>query len=235
MDDNKQELEKMVDPLDKDNNLIHPHAPADQVENNIDDDKVLEIPIENQVPVDFATASLKTSDDATVAVNEPVLSNTQTDVSNANPLNQPKPHERSMEIEVKVDREVKDTETDAASDFNSSNQQGINVPPEGYMEIEAKHDDKGHELNVGMSKMELSPDREIKEQVLKPKLDVGNEVSMKIPEQSFLLAPDGVEGDESGTEEDQMAFMMDVENFHRERSLEFKPPKFYQKELNLLK
>ncbi|XP_075674680.1 AT-rich interactive domain-containing protein 6-like isoform X2 [Castanea sativa] len=235
MDDNKQELEKMVDPLDKDNNLTHPHAPADQVENNIDDDKVLEIPIENQVPVDVATASLKTSDDATVAVNEPVLSNTQTDVSNANPLNQPKPHERSMEIEVKADREVKDTETDAASDFNPSNQQGTNVPPEGYMEIEAKHDDKGHELNVGMSKMELSPDREIKEQVLKPKLDVGNEVCMKIPEQSFLLAPDGVEGDESGTEEEQMAFMMDVENFHRERSLEFKPPKFYQKELNLLK
>uniref|UniRef100_A0A2N9FZ07 ARID domain-containing protein n=1 Tax=Fagus sylvatica TaxID=28930 RepID=A0A2N9FZ07_FAGSY len=230
--------------MDSDNNSTHPHTPVNKVEeqvnpshveNNIDDDnKGLEFPIENQVPVDVSTTTLKDSDDA----NEPVLANTQTDVTDVNPSNRLKPdspHERSMEIlELKVDREGKDTETDA-SDSNPSNQQGPDVPLEGSMETEAKNEDKGHELNVGMSKMELSPDREIKEQVLKPKLDVGNEVCMKTPEQSFLLAPDGVEGDESGTEEDQTAFMMDVENFYKERSLEFKPPKFYQKELNLLK
>uniref|UniRef100_A0A7N0T1Q8 ARID domain-containing protein n=1 Tax=Kalanchoe fedtschenkoi TaxID=63787 RepID=A0A7N0T1Q8_KALFE len=44
-----------------------------------------------------------------------------------------------------------------------------------------------------------------------------------------------VEGDEAGTEEEQMAFMKDVESFCREKGLEFKPPKFYGEGLNLLK
>uniref|UniRef100_A0A7N0U6D0 Uncharacterized protein n=1 Tax=Kalanchoe fedtschenkoi TaxID=63787 RepID=A0A7N0U6D0_KALFE len=44
-----------------------------------------------------------------------------------------------------------------------------------------------------------------------------------------------VEGDESGTVEEQMAFMKDVESFCREKGLEFKPPKFYGEGLNLLK
>ncbi|GAV85414.1 HSP20 domain-containing protein/ARID domain-containing protein [Cephalotus follicularis] len=53
---------------------------------------------------------------------------------------------------------------------------------------------------------------------------------------SFLL--DGSEiadGSESGTEEDQSAFMRELENFFRERSMEFKPPKFYGEGLNCLK
>ncbi|XP_065856152.1 AT-rich interactive domain-containing protein 3-like isoform X2 [Euphorbia lathyris] len=51
---------------------------------------------------------------------------------------------------------------------------------------------------------------------------------------SFLLDEDH-EGSESGTEEEQSAFMMELENFFRERSMEFKPPKFYGEGLNCLK
>ncbi|KAG5248210.1 AT-rich interactive domain-containing protein [Salix suchowensis] len=51
---------------------------------------------------------------------------------------------------------------------------------------------------------------------------------------SFLL-DSSADGYESGTEEEQAAFMKDVESFHKQNHLEFKPPKFYKEELNLLK
>ncbi|KAF5463569.1 hypothetical protein F2P56_019472 [Juglans regia] len=52
----------------------------------------------------------------------------------------------------------------------------------------------------------------------------------------FLLGNDHMsEGNESGTEEEQSAFMKELENFFRERSTEFKPPKFYGEGLNCLK
>ncbi|KAF7138364.1 hypothetical protein RHSIM_Rhsim07G0258000 [Rhododendron simsii] len=41
--------------------------------------------------------------------------------------------------------------------------------------------------------------------------------------------------DESGTPEDQAAFMKELESFCREMALDFKPPKFYGQPLNLLK
>ncbi|KAH7674024.1 HSP20-like chaperones domain-containing protein [Dioscorea alata] len=53
------------------------------------------------------------------------------------------------------------------------------------------------------------------------------------PNQSFIF--DYTEGEESGTEEDQVAFMNELETFHREKNLEFKPPKFYGEGLNCLK
>ncbi|EXB95103.1 AT-rich interactive domain-containing protein 3 [Morus notabilis] len=43
------------------------------------------------------------------------------------------------------------------------------------------------------------------------------------------------EGSESGAEEDQSNFMKELELFFKERSLEFKPPKFYGEGLNCLK
>ncbi|KAK6916936.1 ARID DNA-binding domain [Dillenia turbinata] len=49
--------------------------------------------------------------------------------------------------------------------------------------------------------------------------------------QSFLSSDDN----DSGTEEEQAAFMKELENFFRETSMEFKPPKFYGEGLNCLK
>jgi len=51
----------------------------------------------------------------------------------------------------------------------------------------------------------------------------------------FLDADHSYDGNESGTEEEQSAFMKELENFFRERSLEFKHPKFYGEGLNCLK
>ncbi|CAO2840504.1 unnamed protein product [Amaranthus hypochondriacus] len=42
-------------------------------------------------------------------------------------------------------------------------------------------------------------------------------------------------GGDSGTEDEQEAFVIELEKFHKERSLDFKPPKFYGGALNLLK
>ncbi|RWW70256.1 hypothetical protein BHE74_00022075 [Ensete ventricosum] len=44
-----------------------------------------------------------------------------------------------------------------------------------------------------------------------------------------------LDGYDSGTEEQQSAFMKELENFYKERSMEFKPPKFYGEGLNCLK
>lgn len=51
----------------------------------------------------------------------------------------------------------------------------------------------------------------------------------------FSDADHSYDGNESGTEEEQSAFMKELENFFRERSMEFKPPKFYGEGLNCLK
>uniref|UniRef100_A0A1J3HFX0 AT-rich interactive domain-containing protein 3 n=1 Tax=Noccaea caerulescens TaxID=107243 RepID=A0A1J3HFX0_NOCCA len=52
--------------------------------------------------------------------------------------------------------------------------------------------------------------------------------------QSFLL-DDMSDGNESGTEEDQSAFMKELHSFFKERGMDFKPPKFYGEGLNCLK
>lgn len=63
--------------------------------------------------------------------------------------------------------------------------------------------------------------------------DNGNSDS---PQNMFFLDADHYyDGNESGTEEDQAVFMKELENFFRERSMEFKPPKFYGEGLNCLK
>ncbi|KAK8512665.1 hypothetical protein V6N13_082800 [Hibiscus sabdariffa] len=52
---------------------------------------------------------------------------------------------------------------------------------------------------------------------------------------SWLLDPENGEADEAGTLEERAAFMKELESFYKDRSLEFKPPKFYGEPLNCLK
>lgn len=44
-----------------------------------------------------------------------------------------------------------------------------------------------------------------------------------------------LDGEDSGDEDEQAAFMQELERFHVEHNLEYKPPKFYGKGLNCLK
>uniref|UniRef100_A0A803KQE9 ARID domain-containing protein n=1 Tax=Chenopodium quinoa TaxID=63459 RepID=A0A803KQE9_CHEQI len=61
------------------------------------------------------------------------------------------------------------------------------------------------------------------------------DVDDKIPSLASKFDVDTTGGGESGTEDEQAAFMMELDKFHKERSLDFKPPKFYGEPLNLLK
>ncbi|XP_024994231.1 AT-rich interactive domain-containing protein 6-like isoform X1 [Cynara cardunculus var. scolymus] len=101
--------------------------------------------------------------------------------------------------------------------------------PEGETrEEEAMEDDDETELN-NFTRMER-PQAE---------LDAGHEEGIGLKtlqnQKSFLLEPNSAVEDESGTEEDQAAFMKELEIFHKERCLEFKPPRFYGEPLNCLK
>ncbi|KAJ4846619.1 AT-rich interactive domain-containing protein 3 [Turnera subulata] len=71
---------------------------------------------------------------------------------------------------------------------------------------------------------------------LKPLLHSEPQLAFTAPSRSFLLDPSSAgDGYESGTEEEQVAFMKDVQSFYKDNGLDFKPPKFYKEELNLLK
>lgn len=209
-----------------------------KIENCVDGKAPDVFPVENPAQVDSASSALKTANDTSMAANEVAHGNAGTEVSDiiySSRREPDSPPKRSMEIEPDNDNKGEYIEETDGSDLNHSNQKLPSASHERSMEMEAKDDQKGHDLNVGMSNMELSPNREVKDLVTKPKLDVEHEFRTKGSEQSSLSATYWDEGDDSGTEEDQAAFMMEVENFCKEKSLEFKPPKFYQKELNLLK
>ncbi|KAF2286362.1 hypothetical protein GH714_015416 [Hevea brasiliensis] len=101
------------------------------------------------------------------------------------------------------------------------------------------HDGKVDDMNVEavkdvVTKVDLSPPQ-IKKEMPKPNLDEEYEATMNTPNKSFLFEPSSAEGYESGTEEEQAAFIKEVETFYKENNLEFKAPKFYKEELNLLK
>lgn len=59
-------------------------------------------------------------------------------------------------------------------------------------------------------------------------------VMAKLSKNSFMFDY-STGGDDSGTEEEQAAFMKELERFYREKMMEFKPPKFYGEGLNCLK
>ncbi|KAA8546195.1 hypothetical protein F0562_020911 [Nyssa sinensis] len=103
------------------------------------------------------------------------------------------------------------------------------------MELPQDNETKEDELNNDVNHMELSPGNEIKEELSKHKQVVGHAVEVKSWNKSFLLEPNAIGGDESGAEEEQAAFMKELETFHKESCLEFKPPRFYGEPLNCLK
>ncbi|RZB92853.1 AT-rich interactive domain-containing protein 5-like [Glycine soja] len=84
------------------------------------------------------------------------------------------------------------------------------------------------EINSGLD----NENRDNEKQAVVAHADNGHSISKNL---YFLDPDDSYNGNESGTEEEQSAFMKELENFFRERSMEFKPPKFYKEELNCLK
>ncbi|CAL1399349.1 unnamed protein product [Linum trigynum] len=104
---------------------------------------------------------------------------------------------------------------------------------------ESKDDQGGERVSVlkdELAKVDLPVHSVNKKELAKSKLDEEESGgALRTPGRNFLLEPSSDEGYESGTEEEQLEFMKEVETFYRDNHLEFKAPKFYKEELNLLK
>lgn len=180
----------------------------------------------------------ETAADANIdAITNRVDNSSETGGSNANPSNQLKsgiPPEVTTETKSK-DANMGDVPKDEVNGKEECSNRDINedVSKPGLDEIKGKNSKAYLEENKDTeSKLKLLD--VMKEEVLTPKLDSGR-VSNMSSNQSFLLEPHASESDETGTEEDQAAFMKELETFFKERSMDFKPPKFYGEGLNLLK
>ncbi|KAM7258951.1 hypothetical protein ACFE04_014692 [Oxalis oulophora] len=108
------------------------------------------------------------------------------------------------------------------------------VENEDYgMELDA-NDDNAAELENRVNGLELS--REIK--TTEPHSLAIVTMDSEVGDEGFIQSYNFEsleDGDEAGTEEEQVAFRREVEAFYKERYLEFKAPKFYKEDLNLLK
>ncbi|CAI0471281.1 unnamed protein product [Linum tenue] len=125
---------------------------------------------------------------------------------------------------------------------DSSADDGTIVPNGQKQFSTTKHeeDDHGGErvsvLKDELAKVDLPVHSVNKKELAKSKLDEEESGgALRTPGRNFLLEPSSDEGYESGTEEEQLEFMKEVETFYRDNHLEFKAPKFYKEELNLLK
>ncbi|KAH9694234.1 protein dead ringer [Citrus sinensis] len=99
-------------------------------------------------------------------------------------------------------------------------------------DIKAKNEEKGEKSDDHISKNDEK--REKLDDALVFEVSV-NKLCDSKNDGIHMHAKNQLESDESGTEDEQVAFAKEVENFYRERNLEFKHPKFYKEDLNLLK
>ncbi|QCD91232.1 HSP20-like chaperone [Vigna unguiculata] len=124
----------------------------------------------------------------------------------------------------------------------------VEVKPEGCGVVDSKNCDNGDPMPASHNEPPISQpapadtntefvnvlevENKVDEKQATDPADNGNSNSKHF---CFLDADHSYDGNESGTEEEQSAFMKELENFFRERSMEFKHPKFYGEGLNCLK
>lgn len=162
--------------------------------------------------------------------------------------------EKESTLKVTVDCEIAQKQTDVADVVQLAAQNETKLvepssgdePPEETLGDKVKasvfsNEETERTLGSETIELELAPvmegtaTDEVEGDGLEPELNAQPEVNVKTPSKTFLLDTNAVIGDESGTEEEQVAFMQDLESFHKERSLEFKAPRFYGEPLNCLK
>ncbi|CAB4291052.1 unnamed protein product [Prunus armeniaca] len=241
--DSEVATEKLIDRVSSEANPSNePHISAET------DDAVCEV--EPDIPRDSKVASEKLIDGVSSEANnsnEPYISaETDNVVCKVEPDKMPR--DSGVATEKLIDGLSSKAKPSSEQHMNAETDNVVskvehNMPLNNEVEMETESDDDGERGGTPKggvsSKTMLSLSTEINEHMLKPKFYVGRKVGMKSleldPKQSSLSGPGAAEDDESGTEEEQAAFMKEVENVYKERNLEFKAPKFYREELNLLK
>lgn len=214
MDDaNKEEQKDVKDAVDDSNlNQTHDHVVVEEAEEK-NPDSVNNVESETHDSVKDSEAQVCSTPTGTK--------------SSEDPGNPAKPS-----VEVKVNSEN--------GSLVSNVDTGRSHKGEVYVVIGKDGDDavKGEKNKDGMgSKLGLSSVMEVKDQETKNQLNGRHEIGIKSSEaaQIFHWEAETFGGDESGTDEEQAAFVKEVESVYREKYLEWKPPKFYKEELNLLK
>ncbi|XP_042494011.1 AT-rich interactive domain-containing protein 6 isoform X2 [Macadamia integrifolia] len=182
---------------------------------------------QNENPIENGHSPLEPSVDRNVEL--PMEDHSSDDEDSVDPASEPAADDANGPSESKSD-------VDETGPVNKA-------PPEDAEQREGftvnnAEDENGEGSKNAVKGEEALPSEEngFKETMLK-QVVVAEEYPVKKEEpiQSFLGESHSFEGDDSGTEEEQAAFMKELENFFRERSLEFKPPKFYGEGLNCLK
>lgn len=138
--------------------------------------------------------------------------------STALSVSPPEPIEPLLEAKAK-DTEMVESKTGAVCDDLSS--------------VEKDHIVAPNEASIGTN-AEIEKVEPMKVEEHQTETPVSKDDGRPSLKHLFLL-DENEEGSESGTEEDQSLFMKELESFFRERSMEFKPPKFYGEGLNCLK
>ncbi|XP_039002791.1 AT-rich interactive domain-containing protein 5-like isoform X1 [Hibiscus syriacus] len=136
-------------------------------------------------------------------------------------------NEEKLKPEESVDVEFKDVEdkslfeTDTKMDDAGNHDDGLMHSHgnglSGSPNSDMKPQDDDHGIENGVPLKDFSTEREI-----------NTPLSLSNPNLCF-------DNSGSDTEEEQAAFVKEVEAFYKEKSLEFKHPKFYKEDLNLLK
>ncbi|ONK79011.1 uncharacterized protein A4U43_C01F1960 [Asparagus officinalis] len=141
--------------------------------------------------------------------------------------------------ESQKDTEIPLPDGKDAGEGNKLNEEKLddgNKLVEAEVEVEADADAK--ELHSEENGLDQTPLKEEKNEKLaeekETREDYPEPEHTEAPAESFKFDP-FLEGDDDGSEALQAAFMVELENFHKENSLEFKPPKFYGEALNCLK
>ncbi|XP_077210490.1 AT-rich interactive domain-containing protein 6-like isoform X2 [Tasmannia lanceolata] len=154
------------------------------------------------------------------------------EICSVEPLAEPNPSVLSKDHDVEHMDPLNQLENEA--DCNEiSEEQDEKENGVGDVIMETKDEDGMHGVELVQSEEHCFNEYSLKQESVGGECPVNTDGS----NQSFALLPhqDQTQANESGTEVEQAAFMEELENFFKERSMEFKPPKFYGKGLNLLK
>ncbi|KAL1225559.1 AT-rich interactive domain-containing protein 3 [Cardamine amara subsp. amara] len=200
---------------------IHTSSDQDEGMTALDDEPMedMKLDVPDSELVDDATVDFTKNKDANVEANTEKEDNSRAlEVNDADNESALVIHEPGFPCVASSD--IK-SETRVTGELNNGVHQ--NLPQPGFDEtMRGKHKNlptPGCDWTVSAKHKDLPP----------PGLD--GTMSAK---RSFLL-DDTSEGNESGTEEDQSAFMKELDSFFKERNMDFKPPKFYGEGLNCLK
>ncbi|XP_065853486.1 AT-rich interactive domain-containing protein 5-like [Euphorbia lathyris] len=203
-----------------------------EAEERICGEKIAEIP-----DVKSAETSVGGGDDdaSKAASDSNVQANTEVDANGI--------HDEYFNVKLKSEDIVKEGANEVIADMDSKeNEESLaNVSNEKSSPVEFEDDGKGKDDKSGealkdVSNADVAPQTHIKEESSPtPKLDEEHVTIMNTSNKSYVAELYPVDEYESGTEEEQTEFANEVKAFYRENNLEYKAPKFYKEDLNLLK